>query len=47
MARLVEFGDQLIEQFFDALRGLLQGGGDLRQRQRFVGHIDDGLQDCL
>ena len=44
---LVEFRDQLLEQVFDALRGLLQGGGDLRQRQRLLGDIDDGFEDRL
>ena len=44
---LVEFRDQLVEQFLDPLRGLLQGGGDLRQRQRLIGHVDDGFEDGL
>ena len=42
--RLVEFGDQLVEQVADALGGLLERGGDLRQRERLFGHIDDGLE---
>ena len=42
---LVEFRDQLVEQVLDALHGLLQGRRDLRQGERFLGHIDDGFQN--
>ena len=34
VAGLVEFRDQLVEEVLDALRGLLQGCGDLRERER-------------
>jgi hypothetical protein len=45
VAWLVEFRDQLVEQVLYALRGLLQGRGDLRQGERFLGHIDDSFEN--
>ena len=45
VAGLVEFRDELVEEVLDALRGLLQGCGDLRERERFIGYVDDGFQN--
>ena len=45
VAGLIEFRHQLVEQLLYALRGLLQGHGDLRQGERFLGHVDDGFQN--
>ncbi len=47
MLRLVEFGHELVEQAANALARLLEGGGQLGQRERLVGDVDDGFQHGL
>jgi len=45
--RLVEFRDQLVEQLADPLVRLFERACELRQGQRLLGDINDGLENRL